>query len=206
MTADQLDSPFKKPLLSVQVVIVLLAVIFCAITELALGHRADLTRDVTALPVAFSLKASFFVLVLLSSISGLRLALVPTAAERWNDSLFVLTIVTLMSALVIEAALVPAHAILADFKATQPQTAMLAVAVYGFLGAVILVRLLRRYTIHVSQKAAAWLGLAAATAGALGYSIYCPSGSPAFVVIVYGAPCLLVSCVTALIAPRSFKN
>ena len=195
-----------KPLMSVQIAAVVLAAVFCAVTALALGHRADLNDGITALPVAFSLKASFFVLILLSSIFGLRVSAAAGQERNSNDGLFVLAIVAIMSAVIIEAALVPAHAILADFVAAKPEVAMLSVTVLGFIGAAVLVALLRRHHLIAPQKAAAWAGLAGAAAGALGYSIYCPSNSPIFVLVSYGAPCLLVACVTALVAPRFLKR
>ncbi len=203
MTDDRQGT--AKPLLSLQLTAVFLALVFSAVTALVFGYRPDLADGLTALPVAFSLKASFFVLVLLASILGLRVS-ATGRVEDSNDSLFVLAIVAIMSAVVIEAALVPVHAILADFTATKPQTAMLAVCVYGFAGAAVLIALLRRHVLAQPRKAAAWTGLAAAAAGAFGYAIYCPSESPVFVLVAYGAPCLLVSCVTALVAPRYLKR
>lgn len=207
MTDDRHTArPSPTPVVSVQIVAVVLAVVFCALTALTLGYRPDLAEGLAALPVSFSLKASFFVLVLLSSIFGLRVSAAAGQERSTNDSLFVLAIIAIISAVVIEAALVPAHAILADFVAGKPELAMAMVTVFGFIGAAILVVLLRRHSLLAPQKAAAWTGLAAAAAGALGYSVYCQSSSPIFVLVAYGAPCLLVACVTALLAPRFLKR
>lgn len=206
MTDDrQGASTPEKSLLSLQLAAVLLALVFCGVTALVLGYRPDLADGLTALPVAFSLKASFFVLVLLASIFGVRVA-ASGNAQGGNDSLFVLAIVAVMSAVVIEAALVPLHAIVTEFANSKPQVAMSAIIVYGFAGAGVLIMLLRRQVLAAPQKAAAWAGLAGAAAGAIGYAVYCPSESPIFVLFAYGAPCLLVSCVTALVAPRFLKR
>ncbi len=203
MTDDQMNADVSaKPLFAVQVVAVVLAVAFAALTALVLGYRADLAEGITVLPVAFSLKGSFFVLLLLASIFCLRMAVTPMAKQGANESLFVMAIVAIMSAVVIETTLVSGAVILADFSATKPELCMAMVTLYGLVGAAVLLRVLRRYQLPVSQQAAAWAGLAAAAAGSLGYSVYCPSGSPVFVLVAYGAPCLLVSCVTALLAPR----
>ena len=207
MTDDGLQSAASvKPLMSVQIVAVVLAIVFGAVIALVLGHRPDLAEGLVALPVSFSLKASFFVLVLLSSIFGLRVSAAAGQERGANDGLFVLAIVAIISAVIIETALVPAHAILADFVAAKPALAMGCVTSFGFIGSAVLVALLRRHRLLAPQKAAAWTGLAAAAAGALGYSVYCPSASPTFVLVAYGAPCLLVSCITALVAPRFLKR
>lgn len=195
----------EKSLLSLQLVAVLLALVFCGVTVLVFGYRPDLADGLTALPVAFSLKASFFVLILLTSIYGVRVA-ASGNAQAGNDSLFVLAVVVVMSGVVIEAALVPLHAIVAEFANARPLAAMGVIAVYGVAGTAVLLAILRRHALASPRKAAAWAGLAGAAAGAIGYAVYCPSESPIFVLFAYGAPCLLVAGLSALIAPRFFKR
>ena len=99
----------------------------------------------------------------------------------------------------------PSNEILALFLLPNFSVCLTAVTIYGAVGAVFLTWLMKSYAPAHEKKTGILIGLAAAGAGALGYSIHCPVDSPTFITIAYGLPVLAISAVTGLLAPRFIK-
>lgn len=194
-----------KPPMSLQTAALLLAVLFGAVTGVILGYRPDIFAGYADLPFSFSLKTAFFVMLLLSSLYGLRYQATPVKPGERPLSLVVITLVLLLCGVLIETAVKPPRDVLADLVAMNVEVCILMVTIYSAIGAVAMVALLRRYAPADPEKAAAWAGMSAAAAGALGYSLHCTSDSPFFILAAYGGPTLLVTSLTGLIAPRFLK-
>ena len=61
-------------------------------------------------------------------------------------------------------------------------------SLYGGIGAVILSRVMKNYAPLDTEKTAGFIGLAAASVGAVGYSFHCPVDSASFILLAYGLP------------------
>lgn len=193
------------PSVSLTGVVMLMAIALCAITGLFLGYRPDLMGVDTALPMPFVLKTAFFFTFLSIACVGLRRESVPVGGGRLATILFTGLIVVLLSAVAVEVVTKSLSSILSGLGVLSVRTCLLVVTAYSAAGAVLIVSVLRLFAPADTEKAALWAGLTAASAGALGYSLHCQSDSPSFILLAYGAPCLLVSSLTGLIAPRFLK-
>lgn len=182
-----------------------LAVLFAGVTVVALGVRPDVLGAGFALPVSFSLKSAFFVLLLLASLHGLRRELAPDTSEKGTASLFLISIVALLCAVMLELSLVSLESVLANLAVLQPQIPAVVVTIYGGIAAETMFWLLRR-CMPISRTTAAWVGMSAASTAALGYSIHCLAVSPTYILVAYGIPCAIVTGAAALMGPRRGKR
>lgn len=195
----------SAPRLSLQLAALLIAVVFCALTGLVLGYRPDIIVAMDALPPSFTLKTAFFVAFLLVACIGLRRESTPLGGGQLGALLFIILMTILLAAVAVEAATTPLRLMLAELVTLNVKICLLSVTIYSAIGAVVMVFVLRSFAPANVEKAALWAGLTAAGAGALGYSLHCQSDSPFFILLAYGAPCLLVASLTGLIAPRFLK-
>jgi hypothetical protein len=90
--------------------------------------------------------------------------------------------------------------LLPNFKAC-----LFFVSVYGLGGIVALTVLMKHYAPADENKAAGWIGFAAATACAVGYSFHCPVDSPTFIAVAYGLPVAALGLVARFIVPKFIR-
>jgi hypothetical protein len=97
------------------------------------------------------------------------------------------------------------HQILAFFRTPNFPSCLICVTLYGSFGIIALSVLMSHYAPADSKRCAGLIGLAAAAAGALGYSIHCPFDSPTFVVVAYGLPMAGLWLLGRLTLPRHLQ-
>ncbi len=197
------QSPQPKMPLSLKAALALILLASIIATLSVLGLRPDLahiTSDLTALHKT----------ILLASILWVAgWALVNSAKPLPDEKNFKicpwLVLGLFSGSIAFEWLTTPSNEILALFLLPNFKVCLIAVTAYGMAGSIFLTWLMKSYAPAHEKKTGILIGIAAAGAGALGYSIHCPVDSPTFITIAYGLPVLAISAVTGLLAPRFIK-
>ena len=196
------SAPPRKPV-SFTLVLFILCVASAAVTVIFLGVRADLGE---ALPhPGFLFKT--LLLFTAAMLAGLAVRRGATPLSRLHGlTPFVWGFALLLGgAILFEWVTTPATQILALFPTPNFIICLLAVLIYGSIGVVCLIGLMRLYAPADPKTAATLIGLAAATTGALGYSLHCPFDSPTFIVVAYSLPILGVTMLARCVAPTFIR-
>lgn len=170
------------------------------LTFLLIGFRAELQDGIyplgflirTGLLLSFALTTSF--IVYQSSLP--KIFVMP--------KIVLTALAILMTALVVhEWMTVAVRDILNPHYLINMMSCFFYVSLYGGIGAVILARALKNYAPLDAKNAAGFVGLAAASIGAIGYSFHCPVDSPSCVLFSYGLPTLLIWALSRKYLSRS---
>lgn len=197
------QSPQPKAPLSLKTALVVILVTSVIVTLSVLGLRPDLayiTADLTALH-----KTILLVSILWFAGWALLNSAKPLPSEKNFKICPWLVLGLFGSSIAFEWLTTPPNEIVALFLLPNFSVCLTAVTIYGTVGAIFLIWLMKSYAPANEKKTAILIGLAAAGAGALGYSIHCPVDSPTFITIAYGLPVLAISAVTGFLAPRFIK-
>ncbi len=183
------SAPPRKPI-SLILVLLVLCVASASVTLVLLGARADLDEALT-LP-GFLLKT--LLLSAAAIIAGLAVRRGATPLPRLRGLIPLVSGFALLlgGAILFEWTTTSATHILAKFPTPNFAICLLFVLLYGSMGTICLTGVMRLYAPADPKTAATVIGLAAATAGAMGYSLHCPFDSPTFVAVAYGLSILLV--------------
>lgn len=191
-----------KPLSIIMAICLFLIFCFLA-TSFFLGIRSDLNNhwhDLTAL-----YKTLLLFLNLCIVAWALDCAAQPIAERKINKAWPILLGILFVLSLVLEWHFESAQQILHRLALPNFTVCLRTVTLYGALGAIFLTWLMHYYAPANERKAATLTGLAAASIGALGYSIHCPIDSPTFILISYGLPILLITLCARLLATRFIR-
>lgn len=198
------SAPPRKPMSFATVLLILC--IGCALMTIAvLGLRPDIGNALVSPAPLFK------TLLLVSAVAlagwAVRYGATPLPLPRMSRvRLFVYGFVLLLAgSVLVEWTMVPASRILDQFFTGNFITCVLSILLYGGLGTVALIWLMRFYAPADNRSAATLIGLAAAAAGALGYSIHCPFDSPTFIAVAYGLPVLAVTLTARYYASRFIR-
>lgn len=192
----------KKPV-SLWVAISLFLVVCFTATSLFLGIRSDLSghwQDITAL-----YKTLLLFLNLCIVAWALDCAAQPYTERKINKTWPILLGLLFLLSLILEWRYEDAQQILHRLALPNFVVCLRTVSLYGTLGAIILTWLMHYYAPANERKAATLTGFAAASIGALGYSIHCPVDSPTFILISYGLPVLLITLCARYFATRFIR-
>ena len=194
-------SPVKRPL-RLGLCACAWMVFSAVMTVIILGLRPELIAAHP--PLSFWVKTGLLLALLIVNLRALNAASKPIAKDYVIWPIALLIIVT--SILVINEWLTTDHQTIIDyFMVRNFPSCLLFVTLYGALGMVILTLLMRHYAPANIKRSAGLIGLVAAAAGAMGYSIHCPFDSPTFIVIAYGLPSLAMWLMGRKILPRFIK-
>jgi len=192
----------KKPI-SIFVAVILFLGLCLLATSLLMGIRPDLSghwRDITAL-----YKTMLLFLNLCVVAWALDYAAQPFSERKINKTWPVLLGILFFLSLVLEWHYEAASQILHRLALPNFTVCLRTVTLYGTLGAIFLTWLMHYYAPADERKAATLTGFAAASIGALGYSIHCPIDSPTFILISYGLPILLITLCARFFALRFIR-
>ena len=177
-------SPQRRPMSMAW--LLLGVMIFAAIMTFAvIGLRPELYAG--PLPSSFWMKTILLSWFAFLTFSELQRASRPVAAprSRWPVMLFAAVFVVLLG---MEWATQPMAVIFTGFVHRNLPACLIAVTVYGAIGMAAMTALMKRYAPTDMKHCAGMIGLAAASAGAVGYSIHCPMDGPTFILVAYGIP------------------
>ena len=76
---------------------------------------------------------------------------------------------------------------------------------YGLIGQILLVKIMRHFAPTNLAAAGSSIALAAAGAGAIGYSIHCDMDNPAYILLAYGVPTFILAFAGSKILPRFIR-
>jgi hypothetical protein len=181
----------------------LLALIVMGISALATILLLGLRPELIALqpPGSFWIKTALLAAMAGVSCRALENAARPASARQryWLEILL-----TVIAALLVigEWATTDHSKILSGFLIVNFPSCLICVTLYGGLGMAGFTALMRRYAPVDLDRCAGLIGLAAASAAAVGYSIHCPLDSPTFIVVAYGLPMAALWYVGRAILPR----
>lgn len=197
------QSPKPKKPLSIFFALFLFLIVCWCITYFVLGLRSDLGTywpDITATYKTVLLLINFILVAI-----TLDYASQPIENRKINHWWFIGLSIGFACSLGLEWWKRDSHEILPLLTWPNLQLCMGSVLFYGMVGVLFLTFLLRHYAPSNENKTATLIGLAAASTGALGYSIHCPVDSPTFILIAYGLPIALIAICARLFAIRFVK-
>ena len=179
-----------------------IALVAAAATLSVLGLRHGVSVGLT--PITMAQKTVLLLAFCATGFLMLRRAAVPVAqgAPLWQK-IFAPALFAL--AFILDAALVPARAFTTDFLMFRFLFCFGIVTVYGALGLLAIVAVLRRYAPADAGQAGFAAGFAAASAAALGYSLHCPVDHPLYVLTAYGLPVLLLAVIARVAVPKYIR-
>ncbi len=192
-------TPRPVPPLGWTAMLTLLVAAITALNVAILGFRPD----IAAPPLSMALKSALLLALLVLAGMTLAHAARPIATVHRTPALAFAGV--LAAAVAWEWTHVPAAEIVHFFFLPNFPFCLGAVTIYGALAAGALTWLMRYYAPADTAKAATNLGLAAAAAGAVGYSVHCPVDSPTFVVIAYGCPVAWVALTARALLTRHIR-
>lgn len=196
----QSPTPAPRIALWFACLLLVLASVLCTLAVLGLRHDAALPQSWTGMAA----KTLFLVVCAAMSAVCLRTQAVPLPCGRPFAMLYALAgLLAVLAAA--EWLLRPAADILAGFAPRNFITCLLSVSLYGIAGLAVLTCVLRDYAPASSRDAAALAAVAAATAGAVGYSLHCRVDSPTFVLVAYGLPVLALALAARAFVPRYLR-
>ena len=193
--------PLKRPM-RLGWLAAMIALLSALATMAVLGLRPELVAGQP--PASFGMKTLLLVAMACVSLMELNRASKPLATPRTRWPMIALAAVAALG-VAGEWLRVDAHDIIGGFLLPNFPTCLLAVTVYGSLGMVGFTLLIRRYAPAVAKHCAGLIGLAAAAAGAVGYSLHCPLDSPTFIVVAYGLPMVALWAIGRLVLPRQLS-
>jgi hypothetical protein len=194
--------PPVRKVLRLNLVALVLVLLSALVTIFWLGLRPELHSIHP--PLFFWLKTLVLASVLLLSIRALNAASVPLSAPQkiWPVLLFIAVII---EAVAQEWMTTDHRLILSLFFLPNFTSCLQHVLFYGLVGMAALTIFARHYAPLDAIRCAGYIGLAAAAAGAIGYSIHCPIDSPTFIVVAYGIPAFELWLIGRLALPRLLR-
>lgn len=184
-------------------VLVVVASISFVLVIMTFGVRADLMDSM--MNGGFWYKTAFLGTSLVLSLLMLGQSAYPTQRESIVPILYA----GLWGGLMIGAAYQIASSafigILPQWRSTTGLTCVGFVFLYGLVAQIILIKVMQHFAPRNLEKAGRNIALAAAGAGAIGYSIHCNMDSPAYIIFAYGLPTLLLGLIGAKILPRFIR-
>ncbi|CDI03311.1 membrane hypothetical protein [Candidatus Competibacter denitrificans Run_A_D11] len=195
------QSPQPRKPLSFSLVLLACLAMMTAFTVFVPGLRPDL---------AIARMAVVHKTILLGAAAGMAGFLLKNAAKPMPDDqgvkLYLWLLVALyLGSIFFELITTPLSRIAGFFYTVNFPECLFFVTLYGAVGSWILLWLMRFYAPHDLKKAGMTIGFAAATTGAVGYSLHCTIDSPVFITIAYGLPVLLVSVIMRKLADKFIR-
>jgi|GEM_PF-3579670 len=197
------QSPEHKKPVSFGVALVLLFSATFVLTVFILGLRTDLILfplnmtaiHKTILLSSVAVSVGFF----LSEISKPIPLISRVMPYVW------LSIVLFMCSIGYEVVTTPFNQIIGYFLIINFPECLFFVFLYGALGSLAFLWLMKFYAPHDVKLAGMGIGLAASAVGALGYSLHCPLDSPVFITVAYGVPIMVMGMIGKFIISRYIK-
>jgi hypothetical protein len=193
------QSPQPAPRFSVDRVLWSWLIITAIVTAIILGWRYEVMHMMVNLGIAY--KTSLLLGFCLWAGKSLRAAALPLASPLSALPWLALAVIKIIS-LGYEFSMVGLNELFDVFKTKYFYICLLMVSIYGLIGMAILARVLRQYAPANAKVAGGYAALAAASAGAVGYSLHCPIDSPLFIMVAYGLPVLVLWAIGRLVLPR----
>lgn len=192
-----------QPAITFGPAVCLLALVSCALILSSLGLRHDL--DVSLYQSGLWIKTGFLSLVLLASFAGLRQSAYPVAGRDYARLIYLGLWIVLFVAGLYEITQKPFEDIWHSWISSTGMVCMGFVLSYGLIGQIVLVKIMRSFAPVDLKRAGQYIALSAAGAGALGYSVHCSMDNPAYVVVAYGLPTLLLMLSGRYFLPRFIR-
>ena len=181
----------------------LLVVISFVMILFSLGLRQDL--DTSIQQSGLWIKTGFLSCLLGVSFIGLRQSAHPLAGKDDIRLLYRGLWALLLTAGLYEMTQTPFTSLWHSWVSATGMTCVGFVLAYGMAAQIALVRVMRAFAPVDLTRAGQYIALAAAAAGALGYSIHCNMDNPAYVVVAYGLPTLLLGLSGRYILPAFLR-
>jgi hypothetical protein len=193
------QSPQPAPRFTVDRILWIWLIATALATAAILGWRYEIMHLMLNAGIAY--KTSLLLGFCLWAGQSLRAAALPLASPLSAWPWLVLAAVKIIS-LGYEFSMVGLGEIFGVFQSNFFYVCVLMVLVYGLIGMAILARILRQYAPANAKVAGGYVALAAASAGAVGYSLHCPIDSPLFIMVAYGLPVLALWAIGRMVLPR----
>ena len=196
------QAPQPKRPLRLGLLAAVIAILSASVTIATLGLRPELIAGQP--PASFWIKTALLSVMALVSLRELSRSSKPIAQPRmpWLALLLAIAATALG---VHEWLTVDSSKILGGFLSINFRACLVAVTIYGGLGMAGFTVLMRRYAPANTKQCAGFIGLAAAAAGAVGYSIHCPFDSPTFIVVAYGLPMAALWAIGRRVLPNKLN-
>jgi hypothetical protein len=193
------QSPKPAPRFTVDRILWIWLIATALCTAVILGWRYEIMHLMLNSGIAY--KTSLLLGFCLWAGQNLRAAALPLASPLSALPWLALAGVKIVS-LGYEFSMVGVDEIFGVFQTKYFYVCILMVSIYGLTGMAILARVLRQYAPANAKVAGGYVALAAASAGAVGYSLHCPIDSPLFILVAYGLPVLVLWAIGRMVLPR----
>lgn len=197
------QTPAQRPRFGLTATSMMLCALSLTTIILTMGVRTDLMSSM--MNGGFWFKTGFLGTTLILSLLMLGHSAYPVQRKSVVPYLYIGLWAGMMIGAVYQIVTTAFAGILPQWQSTTGLVCIGFVLLYGLIGQIALIKVMQYFAPTNLNSAGRNIALAAAGAGAIGYSIHCNMDNPAYIVFAYGVPTLIMAIIGTKILPRFIR-